>query len=167
MGRGIESRVDRSEAPILRLSALDAEDLDILSAQMQDAILTVGDIKYLPRRKKLALTARRFDWQHAGLTTKGPFRRRITGLSFARVLRAKAFNIRQDAADAVLSLLAISFTPGNAPSGEIVLTFSGGGLLRLDVECIEASLEDLGPQWETVPKPLHPSDPDTPAPTKT
>ena len=146
------------ETPILRLSALDAEDLEIISAQMQDAILTVGDIKYLPRRKKLALTARRFDWQHADLSSRGPFRRRLAGLSFARVLAAKAHNIRQDAAGGVLSLLSVSFAPGDAPSGDIVLTFAGGGRLRLAVECIEASLEDLGPQWETEPRPAHPSD---------
>jgi hypothetical protein len=152
------------DGPLLRLSAFDAEDLEVVSAQMQDAILTVGDIKYLPRRKKLALTARRFDWQQAALGTKGPFRRRLAGLTFARVHKATAHNIRQDAEDGVLSLLSVSFAAGDVPSGEIVLTFSGGGLLRLEVECIEASLEDLGPQWETLPRPAHPADPETPTP---
>ena len=141
---------------LLRIAAFDARDLEIISAQMQDAILTVGDVRYLPRRNKLVLTAKRFDWQAAEEKNRGPYRRRLTGLSFARVLDVKAHNIRQEAGEAVLSLLSVSFEADEAPSGAILLTFSGGGLLRLAVECIEASLEDLGPQWETVPKPAHP-----------
>ncbi len=151
---------------LLRIAAFEAQDLEVISAQMQDAILNVGDIKYLPRRKKLVLTAKRFDWQAAVGNSNGPYRRRLTGLSFARVLNVKAHNIRQDMEEAVLSLLTISFEAGDPPSGAIVLTFAGGGLLRLDVECVETGLEDLGPQWETVPKPAHPlsADANTPPP---
>lgn len=149
---------DPDGGPLLRLAAFDADDLEVMSAHLQDAILRVGDIKYLPRRKRLALMARRFDWQHAARSGAGPFRRRLAGLSFARVLGAKAHNLRQDIEDGVLSLLAISFEAAEAPSGAIVLAFAGGGLLRLEVECIEAILEDLGPQWETVPRPAHPTD---------
>jgi hypothetical protein len=144
--------------PLLRLSAFDAEDLRVISAHMQDAILKVGDIRYMQKQKKLALTARRFDWQDAAEKPRGPFRRRLAGLSFARVMEAKARNIQQDARDGVLSLLSVSFEEKDEPAGTVVLTFSGGGSLRLEVECIEAGLEDLGPQWETAPRPLHPVD---------
>jgi hypothetical protein len=146
------------DASLLKLTALDAEDLEVLAALMQDAVLKVGDIKYLKRRKLLALTAKRFDWQQAAERSRGPFRRRLAGLSFARVLKARANHIRQDMENGVLALLTISFVAaGDPPSGEIVLTFSGGGELRLEVECIEARLEDLGPEWETLPRPQHPA----------
>ncbi len=113
---------------MLRIAAFDAHDLEVISAQMQDAILTVGDVRYLPRRKKFALIAKRFVWQAAEEKNRGPYRRRLTGLSFARVLDVKAHHIRQDAGDAVLSLLSVSFEPDEPPSGTIVLTFSGGGI---------------------------------------
>jgi hypothetical protein len=135
----------------LKLTALDAADLEIISAHMQDAVITVGDIRYLKPVKKFALIANRFLWQNQ----KPPYERRRTGLSFDRVLEVKSHRIRQGADDAILSLLAISFTPEEEPSGTIVLTFSGGGQIKLKVECIEARLEDLGPAWTTPNLPSH------------
>ena len=135
----------------LRLTAFDTADLEIISAHMQDAVLKVGDIRFLKKAGKFALIANRFLWQ----TQKPPYERRQTGLSFDRVLSAKSQRIRQGADDAILSLLSISFTPDEEPSGSIVLTFSGGGAITLKVECIEARLEDLGPAWETPNLPSH------------
>lgn len=139
----------------LKLAAFDADDLEVISAQLQDAVLTVGEIKYLPRQHKLALVANRFDWEEAEQKNSAPFRRRLCGVQFTRVKSVRSRKIRRDDKDAVLMLLAIGFQAGDPPAGEIVLTFAGGGELRLDVECIEAKLEDLGPQWETAAKPDH------------
>jgi hypothetical protein len=135
----------------LRLSAFDEADLEIISAHMQDAVMTLGDIRYLKPERKFAFVGNRFLW----LAEKPPYERRRTALSFDRVLAAKSQRIRQGADDAVLSLLAISFVPAEAPSGTIALTFSGGGQINLEVECIEARLEDLGPAWETPNVPSH------------
>ncbi len=135
----------------LKLTALDPADLEIISAHMQDAVITIGDVRYLKEAGKFALIANRFLWQ----TQKPPYERRRTGLSFGRVLSVKSQRIRQGADDAILSLLSISFTPGEEPSGTVVLTFSGGGAISLEVECIEARLEDLGPAWETPNLPSH------------
>ncbi|MGE0241215.1 MAG: DUF2948 family protein [Parvibaculaceae bacterium] len=135
----------------LQLSALDAADLEVISANMQDAVVTIGDIHYLKGQRKFALIANRFLWQKE----KPPYERRRTGLSFDRVLGVKSQRIRRGADDAVLSLLAISFTAGEEPSGTIMLTFSGGGQINLDVECIEARLADLGPAWTTPNFPSH------------
>jgi hypothetical protein len=137
--------------PMLKLSALDPADLEIFSAHMQDAVVIIGDIRYLKQERKFALIANRFLWQKQ----KPPYERRRTGLSFDRVLAAKSHRIRQGAEDAVLSLLSISFIAGAEPSGTIVLTFSGGGEINIEVECIEARLEDLGPAWATPNLPSH------------
>lgn len=136
---------------MLKLTALDPADLEIISAHMQDTVILVGDIRYLKAQAKFALIGNRFLWQ----TQKPPYERRRTGLSFDRVLQAKSQRILQSADDAVLSLLAISFTPDEEPSGTIALTFSGGGIISLKVECIEARLEDLGPAWQTPNLPSH------------
>jgi Protein of unknown function (DUF2948) len=139
----------------LKLAAFDADDLAVVSAQLQDAVLTVGNITYLPRKQKLALVVNRFDWEDAGGRNAPPFRRRLAGLQIARVRSVRCRNIRQNDKDAVLMMLSVGFEPRDPPSGEIVLTFAGGGDLRLDVECIEAMLEDLGPEWQTAAKPAH------------
>jgi hypothetical protein len=136
---------------MLKLSALDAADLEIISAHMQDAIVTLGDIRYLKSAQKFALIGNRFLWQKE----KPPYERRRTGLSFDRVIAAKSHRIRQGADDAVLSLLTISFIPDIDPSGTIALAFSGGGQINLTVECIETRLEDLGPAWTTPNLPSH------------
>ena len=142
---------------LLKLGALDADDLAVISAHMQDAIVRVGDIRQLKRLNKLFIVANRFDWNAVVGAREGPKpQRRPAGLQFSRVRTIKAHRIRQGAPNAVLSLLAITFTPGPVPpEGTIELTFSGGGAIRLDVECIEVSLEDLGPAWEAARVPTH------------
>lgn len=135
---------------MLKLTALDAEDLAVISAQMQDAVLRVGDMAYTPKQKLFALVANRFAWDELQQR-----QRRRTGLHFGRVTGVKTMNIRQSEPDMILSLLSIGFVATDAPSGEIVLTFSGGATIRLVVECIEASLKDLGPAWETAHRPSH------------
>jgi hypothetical protein len=143
--------------PPLKLTALDSEDLEVISAHMQDATLLVGDITYLPRQKKLVLVANRFDWENAEDSGGGrTFRRCRCGLQINRVFAVKYSKVRRDNPDGVLSLLAILFHPGAEPPGGIVeLTFSGGGALRAEVECIEVALDDLGVSWETPRKPAH------------
>src|SRR5258706_14214462 len=110
----------------LKLTALDPADLEIISAHMQDAVVTIGDIHFLKSSGKFALIANRFLWEKE----KPPFERRRTGLSFDRVREAKSQRIRQGTDDAFLSLLSIAFTPAQEPSGTIVLPFSCGGAVR-------------------------------------
>ncbi|MGD9868164.1 MAG: DUF2948 family protein [Hyphomicrobiales bacterium] len=141
----------------LKLAALDAEDLQVLSAHLQDAVLRVGDIAYLPKQNRLAAVVNRFDWEGASLEA-GKYRRRRAALRFDRVQKAQLQGIRLDARDAVLNLLAIAFEAGEEPSGAILLYFAGGGAIRLEVECIEVELGDLGPVWETASKPEHSED---------
>jgi hypothetical protein len=159
--------------PALKLTAFDAEDLQVVSAEMQDATVLVGDITYLPTQKKLALVANRFCWESAASPDAagsdergdgaGHYRRCRCGLHFNRVFSVKYANVRRDNPDGVLSLLAILFHPDEDPPGGVIeLTFSGGGVLRAEVECIEAALDDLGLSWETPRKPAHAAAADEP-----
>jgi len=136
----------------LGLIAMDCEDLAILSANLQDAVVRAGDLTFLPRLRRFALVACRFDWVRA---QEGRMERCRTGLHFDRVERATLTGFRQDDADIMLNLLSISFEPAELPSGTIVFTFSGGAAIRLKVECLEAQLHDLGPRWTTTRKPGH------------
>lgn len=137
----------------LKLVALDKDDLAIVSAHMQDAVVRREDLTYLPGERRFALVARRFDWE----APETP-RRRLTGLHFERVMHARRFNL-PNGNEAILELLAVTFTPGEegqeSPGGTIELVFAGGMAIRLEVECIEAQMKDLGPIWEAVARPVH------------
>ncbi|CAO4165083.1 DUF2948 domain-containing protein [Methylorubrum populi] len=138
---------------LLKLAALDAEDLAVISAHLQDAILRPEDLAWLPGEHRFVLAARRFDWSVA---PGEPPRRRLTGVHFERVLSVKARGISPGAASGEsLSLLAVTFEETDAPSGIATLVFSGGAAIRLELECIEVRLKDLGPVWEADGRPDH------------
>jgi hypothetical protein len=137
---------------LLKLVALDSEDLAVMSAHLQDAILRAGDVTYLPGERRFALVARRFDWE-AG--PSDPPRRRLTGCHFERVLRVRTRGLDRRDPDRVINLLAVTFEETSAPSGVATLMFSDGIAVQLDVECVEAQLTDLGPIWEASERPVH------------
>jgi hypothetical protein len=139
---------------LLKLAAFDADDLTVISAHLQDSVLTVKDIEYLRRQQKLVMIVKRFDWESAE-ERRATYKRRLAGVQFARVQSVRCRSIQQGSKDGVLMLLTVGFEPGENPAGAIVLTFAGGGIMRLEVECIEAVVEDLGPEWETPRKPVH------------
>jgi DUF2948 family protein len=142
----------------LKLIALDAEDLRVLSCHLQDAVIRVGDMAYLPQEMRFAAIANRFDWEAAAKDGSGDYQRRRAGLRFERVTAARIQGLDLQQKDTVLALLAITFEPAEEPSGALVLHFAGGGAVRLEVECIEAELRDLGAAWRATSKPAHASD---------
>ena len=144
----------------LKLIALDAEDLPVLAAHLQDAVLKVEDMAYLKAERRFVMVANRFDWSHAAQSggKAQPFVRRQAGVRVEHVLGAKVSGIDRAGKDQVLSLLTLTFEPGEAPGGTILLTFAGGGAVRLEVECLEAALTDLGAAWATRRKPEHAGD---------
>ncbi len=141
----------------LGLQALDADDLAVVSAHVQDAVLRVGDVLWLPSEKRFVVAMNRFAWETRPQRRffSKTYERRRAVLHFDRVLAAASSGVEKTRRDAVLSLLAVTFEPGDAPSGDVVLAFAGGATLRLSVECIEARLSDLGPAWATAHAPRH------------
>lgn len=133
----------------LRLLAQDPEDLDVVSAAMQDAVLKVGDITYEAKARRLTIGFNRYRWEGGG------GERVRAGLQLGGVLSVQARKIRRSARDAVLELLAMTFTPGDAPGGVVTLSFAGGGDLRATVECVEAVLADVSEPWPTPRTPAH------------
>ena len=142
---------------LLKLVALDGDDLEVVSAHLQDSVVKVGDILWRPAEKRVVIGVNRFDWE--GAQSGVPeYRRRRAALRFDRVNCFKARNVACGDKDAVLNLLAIEFAPTDRPAGRVTLIFSGGAALRLDVECLEAELADLGPVWATAACPAHRDD---------
>lgn len=139
----------------LKLIALDDQDLSIVSAHVQDAVLKVSDLEFLPSAKRFLLTMNRFVWEAKSGLFRQHNERRQAVLHFDRVLGAKTSGIDRDKPAEVLSLLAISFIEISKPAGIVELIFAGGGAIMLDVECIEARLADIGGAWEATSRPIH------------
>jgi hypothetical protein len=137
----------------LKLSAADAEDLEVLSARLQDAAGKLKDFAWLPKQRRFVVLLNRFRWEDA----RGPGTRVRTALRFDGVSKVQSSHVKQGAPDAVVSLLAIRFTPDteNAPAGEIELILAGGGAIRLNVECIDAELADQTGPWTARGRPNH------------
>jgi len=136
------------------LAIEDAEDLEIVSARLQDAVAPLKDLAWLPKTRRFAALFNRFKWEdkrkRADLRVKAL-------LHFDDVLSVKSKGLKRGAPDAVISLLAIRFTPkgGDDPAGSVELVFAGGGTIRLEVECLSAGLTDVGGEWAARGRPDH------------
>ena len=137
----------------LRLLAEDEEDLKIISAHLQDAVMRVGDLAYMPKHHRFAAMVNRFCWEDCGGNQTGV--RVLCGLLFDGVLKVQAHHVRQDDPNAVLELLAINFRPQQDGAGTIDLMLAGGGCIRLSVECVAATLRDMTEPRPAVSRPAH------------
>lgn len=145
----------------LKLMALDAEDLTVLSALMQDAITKGGEMRYLEKERAFVLVgdrlAREAGEERSGvLRRSSSFQRRRTALDLRRVTCVKLRGLDQRADDEPLVLLAVTHeAEASGPGGTLTLAFAGGATVRCDVEAVEARLTDLGPAWKSDASPDH------------
>jgi hypothetical protein len=144
---------------LLKLVALDRDDLEVVSTHLQDAALSVGDVHWRPAEKRLVISLARFDWE-GSLGESPQFQRRRTALRFDRVNAIKCRNVDCRDKRAILNLLAVEFDESDPPGGVVTLIFAGGAAVRLEVECLECALVDLGPVWTETCRPTHAEDVD-------
>jgi hypothetical protein len=141
----------------MKLIALDRDDIEVVSTHIQDAVVKVADILWRPAEKRLVVALNRFDWESAS-GSEPRYQRRRSALRFDRVLACKCRSMSPKEKDAVLNLLAVEFAETAPPAGVVTLFFSGGAALRLEVECLECELADLGPACPAVACPAHPDE---------
>jgi hypothetical protein len=140
----------------LKLRAEDAEDLAVLSACLQDAVVAVRDLVYLAEERRFVLVASRFRWER-GLRRgrrDARFERILCAITFDAVAAVSYRGFRRSEDHRILSLLSIRFEPGDA-EGTIHLDFSGGAAIRLEVARIACRSKDLGEPWPTPWQPRH------------
>jgi len=130
-------------ADLLKLIALDADDLAVISAHVQDARVLAADIVWRQDEKRLVVGMNRLDWEQT-LSGEASPRRLVAALRFDRVLACKSRNIDLASPERALDLVGIEFHAGELPGGSALLLFNHGAALRLDVECLECELTDLG-----------------------
>jgi DUF2948 family protein len=140
----------------LKLRAEDADDLAVLSACLQDAVVAVRDLAYLSEEGTFVLVANRFRWEHGLRLGPGEagFERILCAITFERVAAVSYRGFRRSEDDKILSLLSVRSEPGS-PRGAIHLDFSGGAAIRLEVERIACRSKDLGLPWPTPWRPRH------------
>ena len=135
----------------LRLAASDAEDLEVLSARLQDAVFKLKDAVWQPKKRRFVAMVNRLTWEAGGKT------RVRAGLHFDGVLKVQSSMVKLGACEAVVSVLAIRFTPnaGEDPGGVVEIVLAGGGAIRLSVECVDAELADMTAPWAARGTPDH------------
>ena len=135
---------DAREIP-LNLGALEAADLHIISALVQDAVFPANAMTWRPGQRRFGLLVNRFRWEDIDAATKrGRPVERVQSLLVAENVLAVASNgIDRGDQDLVLSLLSMEWHPGTGPDGELLLLLAGDGALRLRVEALEVNLKDV------------------------
>lgn len=141
------------KADTLKLIARDEDDLDVLSTVLQDALIPVSEMAYLPEERRFVLVANRFRWEAPPGRPRVNFERRLTGLSVDGVttVRRRGFSLAEP--DRILALLAI-----RRVEGALQLEFARGAAIRLETSEILCHLDDLGEPWPTRWQPRHPLD---------
>ena len=144
---------------LLKLIALDAAEISVVSLHLQDAVVRVADMAYSPQDTRFALMCNRYHRSDAG-NTKAAGERRRAALRIERVKRVQIQGFDLKSTATVLSILAVLFVPdpdpATAPAGTLTLVCAGNAAVKLAVECVEIALEDLGPAWQPGHRPMHP-----------
>ena len=140
------------EGAALKLRAEDTEDLAVISACLQDALVAVRDLAYVPEERSFLFVANRFRWENGlrPMPGEAPYERVLCGVALSEVAAVSYSGFRRSDDGRILSLLAIRFEEGT-----VHLEFSGGAAIRLDVARILCHAGDLGDPWPTPWQPRH------------
>ena len=142
------------ERTALKLRAEDADDLAVISACLQDALVLVADLAFVPEEKSFLLIANRFRWEDAAPAPDGVHERTMCGIAFRDVTAVSYRGFRRRDRQAILALLAIRSGAGDA--GNVIhLDFAGGASIRLQAGRILCQVRDLGEPWPTPWRPGH------------
>ena len=138
---GFNDALDRP----LNLGAQDAEDLQVISSLTQDAVLTVDDLRWNRAERELVLLLKRFRWEDVELAKQqGRDPERVKSLLViqnATGLASQGIDRKQ--ADVVLSLMSLEFSGAEDGVGDLILTFSGDGALKVQVDGLDVALRDV------------------------
>lgn len=146
----------------LRLRCEDAEDVVVLSSLLQDALVPMSELAWLPGEKCFVLVASRFVWSEcvdvtlpvgeAGIEC---YSRQNFGITIEDVGAVKSRGIDIDDRSQILELLAVTAEAKNGAAA-LELIFAGGAGIRLECERIAVHGQDVGDPWPTMRRPHHP-----------
>ena len=150
----------------LKVIARDAEDLAVVAACLQDALIPLNEMRYLPQERRFIMVANRFRWERAAKGSEEPapegdasfdsdedfgaLQRTNAGICIDRVLAVRSRNIDRSKPDDFLSVLSVQLD-GN----KLSFLFAGGGVIQIEIEALVLYLSDLGKAWPTQWQPEH------------
>jgi hypothetical protein len=153
----------------LKVIARDAEDLAVVSACLQDALIPLNEMRYLPQERRFIMVANRFRWERAARGGEeaapdadasfdsdedfGALQRTNAGICIDRVLSVRSRNIDRSRPDDFLSVLSVQLE-----DNKLSFLFAGGGVIQIEVEALVLYLSDLGKAWPTRWQPDHLAD---------
>jgi hypothetical protein len=143
--------------PALKLRAEDADDLAVLSACLQDALVAVRDLAYLAHEQSFVFVANRFRWETGLRPLPGEqgHQRVLCAVTFGTVASVSYRGFRRSDEDRILCLLAIRSEPAEGGGEAILLEFAGTATIRLAAARMVCRAKDLGEPWPTPWRPRH------------
>jgi len=141
----------------LKLTALDADDLAVISAAVQDALVAVRDCAYFKDEKRFVLLLNRFRWE-ADPSVESAHSRTHSALVFNEVTAVRRHNIPLNEPDRMLELLAVVLDYRGDNDRSVTLRFAAGRSIRLEIGRLACHLGDVGEPWATPWKPAHPGE---------
>ena len=141
----MDARFEDADERPLKLKAEDAEDLQVISALVQDAVFPVTEMAWQPAHRGCALILNRFRWddRDRAVNAGRPVERVQSVLSFGDVLKVQSSGVVRSEEDMVLSVLALAFAPAEDGMGRVEVTLAGDGAIALEVEAVNATLQDV------------------------
>lgn len=140
-----DARFEDGDDQPLRLLAQEGGDLPVIAALVQDAIFPITEMTWSRKSRRFALLLNRFRWEDraAAEREKRPYERVRSLLTFENVLAVRSQGIDRGDRDTILSLLSLTFHPEAEGAGRIELVLAGDGAVELQVEAMEAVLQDV------------------------
>ena len=135
---------DGRERP-LNLGAYETEDLEVISSLVQDAVFPVTEMSWRASARRFAILLNRFRWEdRVAAERRGRAYERVQSVLVAEnVLSVASQGIDRTDKDMILSVLSVTFEPGEDGAGHLLLTLAGDGAIRLSVEALEVTLKDV------------------------
>lgn len=137
-----DARFEDAREAALNLGALDIDDLQVISGLAQDAIFPITEMKWQKGARRFALLINRFRWEDDGAARPVPERVQSL-LMIQNVMGLASHGVDRGDSDLVLSLLTITFEPGEDGTGNVLLTLAGDGAIRAEVEALDVTLRDV------------------------
>jgi len=152
---------DVTEQP-LHLKARDADDLQIISTLVQDAVLPMKETAWQPGQKRFGMLLNRFRWEDKTQAERGQraYERVQSILVIDCVETVASMGINRHDKDQIISILSVDFEAEKGGTGKLVFTLAGDGALALTVECLDVTLKDVTKPYAAISKsaPQHPLD---------
>ena len=139
----------------LKLLAVSDEDLRVVAAHLQDAIVSVQDIASLKKNRIFLIQLNRFMWEDVETGVFRKNKRIRTVLKFDNVTSVLSKNINIKKNKFFLDFLTIESSLLPDKSYEIKLIFSGDAVIKIKTEVIDVTLDDQGSPWESRTQPKH------------